>query len=56
MSKNNILFFGQPDAGGEKVSKLESKFEKYVENLVDRQMKSGNKHFKKWFIRVKIEE
>ncbi|HFI0401150.1 hypothetical protein [Streptococcus suis] len=50
------LSLGGNDSGDSKVSKMEKKFEKYMEGIAERLRRSGKKSIDKWFIRVRIEE
>ncbi|MDE1692835.1 hypothetical protein V9Z56_09195 [Streptococcus suis] len=50
------LSLGGNDRGDSKVSKMEEKFEKYMEGIAERLRRSGKRSIDKWFIRVRIEE
>ncbi|HEM4386507.1 hypothetical protein [Streptococcus suis] len=50
------LSLGGNDRGDSKVSKMEERFEKYMEGIAERLRRSGKKSIDKWFIRVRIEE
>ncbi|MBM7321361.1 hypothetical protein JN538_09750 [Streptococcus suis] len=50
------LSLGGNDSGDSKVSKMEKKFEKYMEGIAERLWRSGKRRIDKWFIRVRIEE
>ncbi|HEL2202808.1 TPA: hypothetical protein TZE22_000092 [Streptococcus suis] len=50
------LSLGGNDSGDSKVSKLEEKFEKYMEGIAERLQQSGKKRIDKWFVHVRIEE
>ncbi|AEB80539.1 TPA: hypothetical protein U0688_000691 [Streptococcus suis] len=50
------LSLGGNDSGDSKVSKMEKKFEKYMEGIAERLRRSGKRSIDKWFIRVRIEE
>ncbi|MFH6636731.1 hypothetical protein QE557_08650 [Streptococcus suis] len=50
------LSLGGNDSGDSKVSKMEEKFEKYMEGIAERLRRSGERRIDKWFIRVRIEE
>ncbi|MBY4976287.1 hypothetical protein [Streptococcus suis] len=50
------LSLGGNDSGDSKVSKMEEKFEKYMEGIAERLLRSGKRSIDKWFIRVRIEE
>ncbi|HEL2695531.1 TPA: hypothetical protein T7M12_001326 [Streptococcus suis] len=50
------LSLGGHDSGDSKVSKMEKKFEKYMEGIAERLRRSGKRSIDKWFIRVRIEE
>ncbi|HEM3554179.1 hypothetical protein J5568_08150 [Streptococcus suis] len=53
--KTYTLSLGGNDREDSKVSKMEERFEKYMEGIAERLQKSG-KSIDKWFIRVRIEE
>ncbi|HEM3725671.1 TPA: hypothetical protein U1D16_001061 [Streptococcus suis] len=50
------LSLGGNDRGNSKVSKMEERFEKYMEGVAEQLQRSGKKSIDKWFIRVRIEE
>ncbi|AER16331.1 TPA: hypothetical protein U1667_000959 [Streptococcus suis] len=50
------LSLGGNDSGDSKVSKMEKKFEKYMEGIAERLRRSGKRSIDKWIIRVRIEE
>ncbi|HFI0587550.1 TPA: hypothetical protein ACGO00_001753 [Streptococcus suis] len=50
------LSLGGNGSGDSKVSKMEKKFEKYMEGIAERLRRSGKRSIDKWFIRVRIEE
>ncbi|NQI85416.1 hypothetical protein HO589_08665 [Streptococcus suis] len=50
------LSLGGNDRGDSKVSKMEERFEKYMEGIAERLRRSGKRRIDKWFIRVRIEE
>ncbi|CYU34085.1 hypothetical protein [Streptococcus suis] len=54
--KTYTLSLGGNDREDSKVSKMEERFEKYMEGIAERLQKSGKKRIDKWFIRVRIEE
>ncbi|MEG3309227.1 hypothetical protein RFL04_08770 [Streptococcus suis] len=54
--KTYTLSLGVNDREDSKVSKLEERFEKYMEGIAERLQRSGKKSIDKWFIRVRIEE
>ncbi|HEM4322735.1 TPA: hypothetical protein U1X88_001735 [Streptococcus suis] len=50
------LSLGGNDRGDSKVSKMEEKFEKYMEGIAERLRRSGKKRIDKWFVHARIEE
>ncbi|HFI0116033.1 TPA: hypothetical protein ACGPB2_001348 [Streptococcus suis] len=50
------LSLGGNDRGDLKVSKMEEKFEKYMEGIAERLRRSGKRRIDKWFVHVRIEE
>ncbi|HEM3459943.1 hypothetical protein [Streptococcus suis] len=50
------LSLGGNDSGDSKVSKMEKKFEKYMEGIAERLRRSGKRRIDKWFVHVRIEE
>ncbi|CYU59796.1 hypothetical protein HO624_02705 [Streptococcus suis] len=54
--KTYTLSLGGNDREDSKVSKIEEKFEKYMEGIAERLRRSGKRSIDKWFIRVRIEE
>lgn len=54
--KTYTLSLGGNDREDSKVSKMEEKFEKYMEGIAERLRRSGKRSIDKWFIRVRIEE
>ncbi|CYU63495.1 hypothetical protein [Streptococcus suis] len=53
--KTYTLSLGGNDREDSKVSKMEERFEKYMEGIAERLQKSGKKSIDNWFIRVRIE-
>ncbi|HEM4786529.1 TPA: hypothetical protein U1067_000400 [Streptococcus suis] len=54
--KTYTLSLGGNDREDSKVSKIEEKFEKYMEGIAERLWRSGKRSIDRWFIRVRIEE
>ncbi|HEM4765653.1 TPA: hypothetical protein U1130_000111 [Streptococcus suis] len=50
------LSLGGNDSGDSKVSKMEEKFEKYMEGIAERLRRSGKRSIDRWLIRLRIEE
>ncbi|ABP89021.1 TPA: hypothetical protein ACIRJ4_001647 [Streptococcus suis] len=50
------LSLGGSDRENSRVSKMEEKFEKYMEGIAERLQQSGKKRIDKWFVHVRIEE
>ncbi|MEG3240561.1 hypothetical protein RFK99_08425 [Streptococcus suis] len=44
------------DIGNKNISKVEEKFERYMEGVAEKLIKSDKKHIDKWFFHVRIEE
>lgn len=54
--KTYTLSLGGNDREDSKVSKIEEKFEKYMEGIAERLRRSGKRSIDKWFVHVRIEE
>ncbi|HEM2778717.1 TPA: hypothetical protein U1X41_001724 [Streptococcus suis] len=54
--KNYTLSLGGNDREDSKVSKIEEKFEKYMEGVAEKLIKADKKRIDKWFVHVRIEE
>ncbi|HEL2196377.1 TPA: hypothetical protein TZW92_002000 [Streptococcus suis] len=50
------LSLGGNDREDSKVSKIEEKFEKYMEGVAEKLIKADKKRIDKWFVHVRIEE
>ncbi|HEM3696360.1 TPA: hypothetical protein U1D18_000655 [Streptococcus suis] len=44
------------DIGNKNISKIEEKFEKYMEGVAEKLIKADKKCIDKWFVHVRIEE
>ncbi|HEM4402281.1 hypothetical protein PFZ59_02445 [Streptococcus suis] len=54
--KTYTLSLGGNDREDSKVSKIEEKFEKYMEGVAEKLIKADKKRIDKWFVHVRIEE
>ncbi|HEM5651803.1 TPA: hypothetical protein U1729_001921 [Streptococcus suis] len=50
------LSLGGSDRENSRVSKIEEKFEKYMEGVAEKLIKADKKRIDKWFVHVRIEE
>ncbi|HEL1619483.1 TPA: hypothetical protein ACGOWV_001270 [Streptococcus suis] len=50
------LSCGKADIGNTNISKIEEKFEKYMEGVAEKLIKADKKRIDKWFVHVRIEE
>ncbi|HEM5121626.1 TPA: hypothetical protein U1629_001727 [Streptococcus suis] len=44
------------DIGNKNISKIEEKFERYMEGVAEKLIKADKKRIDKWFVHVRIEE
>ncbi|HEM6341508.1 TPA: hypothetical protein U2D03_001057 [Streptococcus suis] len=50
------LSCGKADIGNKNTSKIEEKFERYMEGVAEKLIKADKKRIDKWFVHVRIEE